>query len=308
MSIFQEPWWLDAVAPGLWREVIVSKGGAVIGRWPFCLYTKYFMPVIGMAPLTPTLGPWIAERTGSSVAQSRAEIEIVTELTKKLPSHVFFRQILSPCRRDAIAFQMNRFSIGVEHTMEFDYRIGIDDVWSRIKSEIRNQIRAIERRGEIVLTDDVEDFIRLHLKNLRLRNAENFLDISALRRVFEACHLRQAVKIFLLKDEKQHDVAALFCVLGHGRMHHLFQVQNPEFSPAGAMDALTWHAIKFSIEKQLKYDFDGMPNNQTARRHLRFGGEVKSRFIITRGSAAALGFRQFMKRTRVQHNENARFC
>jgi hypothetical protein len=308
MSIFQESWWLDAVAPGLWREVVVSKGGNFVGRWPFCIYPNYFMPVIGMAPLTPTLGPWIAERSGSPVAQSRAEIEIVSELTEKLPRHVFFRQILPPCWTDALAFQINRFSVGVEHTMELDFRHGTEGVWSRIKSEIRNQIKGVERRGEIVLSDDVEDFVSLHMRNLRLRKTKNYLDLAALRRVFEACRGRQAAKLFLFKDNEKTNAAALFCVMGHGRMHHLCQVQNPEFSPAGAMDALTWRAIRFSIENLLKYDFDGMPNQQTARRHLRFGGDVRSRFILTGGSAAALGLREFVKQLRIRRDEKSRFC
>ena len=147
MSIFQEPWWLDAVAPGLWREVAVSRGGSVVGRWPFCEYKSYSMSFIGMAPLTPTLGPWISEQKGSVVARTRAEIEIVTELTSKLPKHVFFRQIFCPSKTNMLPYQMNHFSIGLEHTIEFDWRDSVETTWKSMKSELRNQIRSAENRG-----------------------------------------------------------------------------------------------------------------------------------------------------------------
>src|SRR6185436_4750407 len=34
-AIFQQPWWLDAVAPGRWGESTVERGGRIVARLPF---------------------------------------------------------------------------------------------------------------------------------------------------------------------------------------------------------------------------------------------------------------------------------
>ncbi len=33
--LFQQPWWLDAVAPGAWDAVVAEHGGRVVGRLPY---------------------------------------------------------------------------------------------------------------------------------------------------------------------------------------------------------------------------------------------------------------------------------
>ena len=34
-SIFQEHWWLDAVAPRQWKEVTIKEEGRIVGRLPY---------------------------------------------------------------------------------------------------------------------------------------------------------------------------------------------------------------------------------------------------------------------------------
>ena len=34
-SLFHEKWWLDAIAPGCWRQVECVQGGRTIGSLPF---------------------------------------------------------------------------------------------------------------------------------------------------------------------------------------------------------------------------------------------------------------------------------
>ena len=36
-SVFEQPWWLDLVAPGKWDEVTVKDGERVIARLPYVL-------------------------------------------------------------------------------------------------------------------------------------------------------------------------------------------------------------------------------------------------------------------------------
>src|SRR5438445_8943831 len=58
-SIFQQPWWLDAVAPGAWDEVTIEKGGQLVARLPYVVKKHLGFTLISMPPLTQTLGPWL---------------------------------------------------------------------------------------------------------------------------------------------------------------------------------------------------------------------------------------------------------
>src|SRR4051812_48518844 len=61
-SVFQESWWLDAVAPNAWTEIEVTRGGAIAARFPFVLRSRLGVSTIMNPPFTQTLGPWLATR------------------------------------------------------------------------------------------------------------------------------------------------------------------------------------------------------------------------------------------------------
>src|SRR4051812_8646027 len=62
-SIFEQPWWLEAVSPGAWGEAKVEENGAVAGRLPYAIKRKYGLTIVGNPPLTQTLGPWLRPST-----------------------------------------------------------------------------------------------------------------------------------------------------------------------------------------------------------------------------------------------------
>src|SRR5260221_6911484 len=70
--IFQEPWWLDAVAAGAWQSLEVTRGTRVVARMPIVPRRIYGFTIIRQPPLTPTLGPWI-ELSGTTMAKRLTE-------------------------------------------------------------------------------------------------------------------------------------------------------------------------------------------------------------------------------------------
>jgi hypothetical protein len=70
--LFQEPWWLDAVASGAWQSLEVTRGTRVVARMPLVPRRICGFTIIRQPPLTPTLGPWI-ELSGTTTAKRLAE-------------------------------------------------------------------------------------------------------------------------------------------------------------------------------------------------------------------------------------------
>lgn len=46
-SIFEQPWWLDIVAPGNWDEVVVKQNEEIIARLPFVLNSSKLLCLNG---------------------------------------------------------------------------------------------------------------------------------------------------------------------------------------------------------------------------------------------------------------------
>src|ERR1700722_10296636 len=95
-SIFHEPWWLDAVAPGNWGEATVTSNGEVVARLPYINKRIMGMSGIGMAPLTHTMGPQLP-LTGSSQRFRQSDHNgLMNALMDQLPRHDFFFQVCDP--------------------------------------------------------------------------------------------------------------------------------------------------------------------------------------------------------------------
>ncbi len=46
--LFQQPWWLNAVAPGQWDTIVVEHGGRVVGRFPYIKKQRLGLTYIAM--------------------------------------------------------------------------------------------------------------------------------------------------------------------------------------------------------------------------------------------------------------------
>src|SRR4051812_48365106 len=68
--IFHQPWWLDAVAPRRWDVVTVDRGGRTVAALPFVVRGPRWWRVLSQPPLTPFLGPWIAQEEGAKYGTS----------------------------------------------------------------------------------------------------------------------------------------------------------------------------------------------------------------------------------------------
>jgi hypothetical protein len=71
-NLFQERWWLDAVAPGEWDEVVVKRGTEVAARLPFLRRSMFRTTWLIQPRLTPCLGPWLRP-TFAKLTNSLAE-------------------------------------------------------------------------------------------------------------------------------------------------------------------------------------------------------------------------------------------
>ena len=61
-ALFQQPWWLDAVAPGAWDAAVVVRDGETVGRLPF-VRKQRFLALRRLATAANPF-PWTLDQPG----------------------------------------------------------------------------------------------------------------------------------------------------------------------------------------------------------------------------------------------------
>lgn len=87
IPIFSQAWWLDSVAGDNWDVVLVKKGDTIQASLPFVTRKRFGLTVLGMPPLTQTLGPWMRLSSAKYAKQLSQEKDLLQALYAQLPAH-----------------------------------------------------------------------------------------------------------------------------------------------------------------------------------------------------------------------------
>src|SRR3954471_17952825 len=110
-SIFHEPWWLDAVAPGGWQQVEIVENGRVCARLPFVQRRRLGARLVLSPPLTNRLGPLVDVPPGRNETRIRRHDRLVEGLLDKLPPADLVRQTLHPGSLSWLPFHRRGFRV-----------------------------------------------------------------------------------------------------------------------------------------------------------------------------------------------------
>ena len=145
-SIFDEPWWLDAVAPGSWSEVSIEKEGQTVARWPFVVRKRFGAIFVTDAPGAKLLGPWIRPPEGKYATRLGREQQLLDELADRLPPYAILKQNFHYDRTDWLPLYWR----GFRQTTRYSYRLpdlsDLDTVWGGMRENIRREIRKAGKR------------------------------------------------------------------------------------------------------------------------------------------------------------------
>ena len=269
--IFQEPWWLDAVAAGAWQSLEVTRGTRVVARMPIVPRRIYGFTIIRQPPLTPTLGPWI-ELSGTTMAKRLTEEKkIFNDLIDQLPKWDYIQLNFNHRITNWLPFYWR----GLKQTTRYTYILNeisdLGTVWNGLQENVRWDIRKAERRLTVrtdlpldKLLDVVELTFSRQGRKLPFRR-------EVVRCVDEACVARDARRMFFAQDADGRIHAALYLVTDASYAYYLLGGADPRLRSSGAQSLLLWEAIKLASGKQLKFDFEGSMIESVERVFRAFG-------------------------------------
>jgi len=285
-AIFQQPWWLDAVAPGQWDEVTCEHDGRVVARLPFVVRGRPRLRMLTQSSLTQTLGPWIERSDASPPRALGHEHELLAELEAKLPPAQAFLQQFSPVMLNALPFHWAGYKLEVRYTYRLEGLRSTESLWDGLRNNLRREIRKARKRVTVVEGLGVDRFFDVLAKTYERQSIPTPHSEAELERLHAACARRRAGTMLFARDDADRVHAVAWVVWDRHAAYYLLAGAEPTLRTSGASSLLMWEAIMRAREATDVFDFHGSMVQPVERFVRGFGGRQTPYLSVTRMGAA----------------------
>jgi Acetyltransferase (GNAT) domain len=282
-TIFHEKWWLDAVAPGSWREVVCIRGGQVVGSLPFEERSHGGLKVCAMPQATHVLGPMLEIRPGKAESLARSTQSITDCLLEQVGKHHHVEMILGTEYADITPFLHAGFEVKPEPTLLLDCKPPLTELWAGLRDKTRNVIRRAREQLTIQCIKDVSRFTRFYEENLE-DDASYFSLAASAAATAAACDHKQGKIIAATSADGVAHAMVLFLWDDH-RVYYYHSSRKKNLAHVGAVSLLLWTGIELAHSRGLWFDFDaGLTKLSRYKFLIAFGGEIANRYEVTRST------------------------
>jgi hypothetical protein len=285
--LFEEDWWLEAVAPGAWQAIEIGRGNDLQARLPFVHTRGALISAIRQPSLTQFMGPWYRPTGGKISSTLSREKELANELFAQLPACDFFSMNFYP----SITNWLPYYWMGFEPVPRVVYvleQLGTETaLWEGLQPNIRREIKKAQKRVEVVRNDDVELLIDLTRKTFDRQHMQLPYSTQTLHRVDAACAARKSRQIYFARDEQQRIHAAMYTVFDDRCTYYLLGGADPALRNSGASSLLVWSAMLDAVKTSASFNFSGSIHEEIEHFLRAFGGQQKTYMNVRRENAKA---------------------
>ena len=286
-AIFQQPWWLDAVAPGRWDEATVERDGRVVARLPYVVRGRRRLRVLTMPPLTQTLGPWV-ERSDAKPARALSEEhQLLAALESALPTAHAFVQHFSPTMLNALPFHWAGYRLELQYTYRLEGLGSEEALWDGLRGSLRREIRKARRRVEVRDDLPLDRFHAIWAMTFARQGLPAPVSLAELERLDAACAARGARAMLFGRDDAGRVHAVSYVVWDEHAAFYLIGGGDPELRTSGASSLLMWESIMRAREITDVFDFEGSMLRPVERFFRGFGSRQTPYLRVSRARAHA---------------------
>ena len=220
-TIFEQPWWLEAVAPDAWGAIEVSRGGEIAARLPYVVKKKRGLTALSMPPLTLTLGPWLKPSTAKYANQLSEQKALMTSLIEQLPPHDYFSQYFHHSVSNWLPFSWRGFEQTTRYTYVIEALDDLERVWSQFSKKLRWEIRKAQKQLAVRTDLDIERFFDINALTFKRQGLDVPYSRAVVRRLDAACTKHQARRMFFAEDARGRIHAVLYFVWDEHSAYYL---------------------------------------------------------------------------------------
>lgn len=286
VPIYSKPWWMDAVCgPDHWDVWLYEKGGKIWAAMPYFIEQRKSFRYITKPLLTQNNGIIFsypenpAFKRSSRQAFEEDVIEHACRFIRNLGIDVYEQQYHYTFSY-WLPFFWNHYTAVTRVTYVIEDTSNIDRVWDDITSKCRSVIRKGQKNAIFKSDLDKKIFYMEHEKIFARQGLKCPFSYEFWERLYLACRKNHAGKIIYAETSHGEIASLLFLVWDEQSIYHLLGGNIPGFQNLDTYSALTWEAIKFASERNLRYDFEGSVIKRISKSFREFGGEPKRYYRI----------------------------
>jgi hypothetical protein len=269
-SFFEDPWWLDAVAPGSWREIRVADGDAQ-ARMVFGYSKRFGLTQLRNPPLTQTVGPSL--RLPEAKYESRLALirKLVQGLIDALPPAAFTRLVMASDFDDFLPFKWAGYTASPACTYRIDLRADLDRLWAECSESCRRAIRKAQKQLQVRDDLPLDAVLRTASLSFSRQNRAVPYEQSVVVKAVDAARQHAGVLTLAAEDPQGITHASALIVYDQRVAYYLLGGADPQLRSSGAQSLLLWEALRRLHATVRIFDFEGSSNPNIERFFRGFG-------------------------------------
>jgi len=296
MSIFSQPWWLDAVCgKDNWNVSIVEKGGNIFATMPYYIENKLGFSIIKNPKLTQTMGIYFNYPKNQKYYKKLSfEKEMIDKLLMQLPKFDSISMSFNYNYSNLLPFYWHGFKSSVSYTYIID-NIPLEELEEKFKTDVRRRRRKAEKLGVIVYEDtNIEDIYRLSKMTFERQGINIPYSFNLAKNIYSIATKHNSCKMFFAKYDNEV-IAAIFLIYDNNSVYYIMGGIDPDKKNLGAMDLLQHESIKFAIKSNRIYNFEGSMIESIEKYFRSFGSIQKPYYQIKKTNSKLLKLRECLK-------------
>jgi len=281
LPIFMQPFWLDSVCQnGMeWDVILCEKGGEVWGSFVYSYIEKFGFRLIIPPKLTQFLGPYIKYPKGQKYYKKLSwEKEIMNYFIDNLPKFDYFNMNFHYSITNWLPFYWRGFKQTTRYTYVVENNLTIEELSKNFETDIRRRRRKAEKLGVIVeKSDDLEMLYNLAYYTFKRQNIKTPYSFDFLKKLYE--NNKDNIKINLAKYKDKY-IAGNLLLVDDKRVIYLIGGIDSEYKDIGAMDLVLYESVKYALENNKIFDFEGSMIESIEKYFRSFGAVQKPYFNI----------------------------
>jgi len=297
IPIFSKDWWLDSICgEDNWDVVVIEKGGQISATMPYYKTKKMIFNLTTMPPLTQTMGIYIKYPKGQKYYKKLSwEKEMMSQVIKQLPDVDYFSQNFHHSITNWLPFYWEGFTQTTRYTYVIE-NITIEELEKNLETDIRRRRRKAEKIGvEVFESDDIEKFYELNTMTFERQNMKAPYSFELVDKLYKKAKEHNSCKMYFAKDSTGDIIAANFLVYDDNTVYYLMGGINPSKRDLGGMDMIQHESIKFALENNKSFDFEGSMIESIEKYFRSFGSFQKPYFNISKTNSKLLKIRNLVK-------------
>lgn len=275
-SIFEEGWYLDAVAQGRWKELKVEQDGNLIARWPIVISGKHMK----LPRYVQTIGIWTNPEYVKNIAD---EEEVYLKLIEQLPKNMRVEWGLATENQFYLPFVWRGFSVSVGASYIIEDLSDMNAVFSNMSKSIQRDIKQAAKKVTVEESNEIEQLITMSLETYGKQGRAYIVKPDSLRRLYKACKERNACSLLAAKDAEGRVHSMTLFIYDERRCYYLVGASDQVLNAKSCANTLLiWEGIKIAAQHSKIFDFEGSTIQGIGTFFRRFGSTFTYHFTINK--------------------------